>query len=539
MEGVDAQESIVSNWNRLLIVIPGVPWQARMYCTLRDGKHVSTKYRKITTFVGSRTFDCPRTLFEHQPAHVSHVSMFRSFSSGGFSKRVYACLSSLSVLFPNRLKVIQHEFDDRAKYRAWLIDSGFRSHFTDPSGQEHTTSPCVWFGKDPESTKTPPDPADIEKYLGGHDATLDWCRSLVQSPTTKQGPWNRVDATMVDDGHKADHPYDYDLLVIGGGSGGMAAAKEASQLGAKVALCDFVKPSPHGTTWGLGGTCVNVGCIPKKLFHIGASIRETMNMDSNFYGISAGDETANEMGQLSTPSTNVHWDVVKGNIQNYIRGLNFKYRVRLREKNVEYLNKLASFKDAHTVEVVDKKGRSSTITSSRFLVAVGGRPAPVDCEGGELAISSDDVFFLDKNPGKTLCIGASYISLECAGFLAGFGNDVTVAVRSILLRGFDRECADKIGNYMKDHGVKFKMQVTPTKMEKVDGEKVMVTFSDGSADTYDTVLGAIGRYADTDKLGLENVGVKTNPNNKKIPTKFEQTEVPNIYAVGDVMEVCS
>jgi thioredoxin reductase (NADPH) len=129
--------------------------------------------------------------------------------------------------------------------------------------------------------------------------------------------------------------------------------------------------------------------------------------------------------------------------------------------------------------------------------------------------------------------------LECAGFLAGFGNDVTVAVRSILLRGFDRECADKIGNYMKDHGVKFKMQVTPTKMEKVDGEKVMVTFSDGSADTYDTVLGAIGRYADTDKLGLENVGVKTNPNNKKIPTKFEQTEVPNIYAVGDVMEVCS
>jgi pyruvate/2-oxoglutarate dehydrogenase complex dihydrolipoamide dehydrogenase (E3) component len=91
---------------------------------------------------------------------------------------------------------------------------------------------------------------------------------------------------------------------------------------------------------------------------------------------------------------------------------------------------------------------------------------------------------------------------------------------------------------MKDHGVKFKMQVTPSKMEKVDGDKIMVTFSDGSADTYDTVLGAIGRYADTDKLGLENVGVKTNPNNKKIPTKFEQTEVRNIYAVGDVMEVC-
>lgn len=413
------------------------------------------------------------------------------------------------------------------------MDGGFRDNFSDTVAKEHTTSPCVWFGKDNES-KTP-DPADIEKFLGGHDATIEWCREFAQPP--KPGPWNKVEAKMVDDGHKADHSYDYDLVVIGGGSGGMAAAKEAAQLGAKVALCDFVKPSPQGTTWGLGGTCVNVGCIPKKLFHIGASIREMINVDSNFYGISAGDEKPDEMGQLATPSTTVHWDVVKGNIQNYIRSLNFKYRVRLREKNVQYLNKLATFKDPHTVEVVDKKGRASTITSSRFLVAVGGRPSPVDCEGGHLAISSDDVFFLDKNPGKTLCIGASYISLECAGFLAGFGNDVTVAVRSILLRGFDRECADKIGDYMKDHGVKFKMQVTPSKMEKLEDDKIKVTFSDETSEVYDTVLGAIGRYADTDKLGLENVGVKTNPKNKKIFTKFEQTEVPHIYAVGDVMEV--
>merc|ERR1719432_633282 len=164
--------------------------------------------------------------------------------------------------------------------------------------------------------------------------------------------------------------------------------------------------------------------------------------------------------------TEAQWDVAKSNIQNYIRGLNFKYRVRLREKSVQYLNKLATIKDAHTVEVVDKKGNVSEISASRFLVAVGGRPAPLDCEGGELAISSDDVFFLDKDPGKTLCVGASYISLECAGFLAGMGNDVIVAVRSILLRGFDRECSDRIGDYMKDHGVKFRMQVTPTKLEK-------------------------------------------------------------------------
>jgi len=462
--------------------------------------------------------------------------------SCGFYKRVTSCLSSLSVLFPNRVKVVEHDFGDRTKFREWLVDGGFRNYFSDSLGKEHVACPVVWFGKnvlasstDPTSNPATPDPADIERYLGGHDATLEWCREFM---TPKRGPWNRVEATMVDDGHVADHSYDYDLVVIGGGSGGMAAAKEAAGLGARVALCDFVKPSPHGTTWGLGGTCVNVGCIPKKLFHIGASLRELINVDSNFYGIATGDAGMDEMGQLAPPTTQVHWDVVKGNIQNYIRGLNFKYRVRLREKSVEYLNKLASFKDPHTVEVMDKKGATSTITSSRFLIAVGGRPAPIDCEGGELAISSDDVFFLDKNPGKTLCVGASYISLECAGFLAGFGNDVTVAVRSILLRGFDRECADKIGSFMKEHGVKFKTGVTPSRLEKVQDDKIKVTFSDGTDDIYDTVLGAIGRLADTDKLGLEAVGIKTNPSNKKIPTKFEQTNIPNIYAVGDVMEGC-
>jgi thioredoxin reductase (NADPH) len=229
---------------------------------------------------------------------------------------------------------------------------------------------------------------------------------------------------------------------------------------------------------------------------------------------------------------------VKDNIQNYIRSLNFKYRVRLREKSVQYLNKLASFKDDHTVELVDKKGQTSEITASRFLVAVGGRPTPLDCEGGDLAISSDDVFFLDKDPGKTLCVGASYISLECAGFLAGMSKDVTVAVRSILLRGFDRECSERIGDYMKGHGVKFKTKVTPSKLERVENDRIKVTFSDGSDDVYDTVLGAVGRTADTIKLRLESVNVDTNPKNRKIKTVFEQTSCPNIYAVGDVMDGC-
>jgi thioredoxin reductase (NADPH) len=179
----------------------------------------------------------------------------------------------------------------------------------------------------------------------------------------------------------------------------------------------------------------------------------------------------------------------------------------------------------------------STLTSSRFLVAVGGRPAPLDCEGGDLAISSDDIFSLEKPPGKTLCVGASYISLECAGFIAGMGYPVTVAVRSILLRGFDRECSDRIDQYMCSRGIEFKRQVTPSKLVKTDDGRIQVIFSDGSEDVFDTVLVAIGRFADTDKLGLDKVGVKTNPKNRKIVGAFEQSSVSNIYAVGDVLDV--
>jgi thioredoxin reductase (NADPH) len=140
-------------------------------------------------------------------------------------------------------------FPDRTSYRAWLIDGGFRSKFGDARANDHAASPFVWFSGQPTDE---PDETDLVKYLGGHEDTLNWCRSFLHPPEDEMG-----DAEMVDDGHQPNHGYDYDLCVIGGGSGGMAAAKEAASLGAKVALLDFVKPSPQGTTWGLGGTCVN------------------------------------------------------------------------------------------------------------------------------------------------------------------------------------------------------------------------------------------------------------------------------------------
>jgi len=439
-------------------------------------------------------------------------------------------LRSLAILFPTRIKVIPHDFTDRTSYRTWLIDEGFRNCFNDARAAGHSSSPCVWFSK---TATDKIDTADVESFLGGNDDTLAWCRTFM-SPCEEKDTGG---VTMMDDGHKVDHGYDYDLIVIGGGSGGMAAAKEAAQLGAKVACLDFVKPSPAGTTWGLGGTCVNVGCIPKKLFHIGALLRESVHADSAAFGISV-DGTKNVGDEpLKDPITEQSWDAIRENIQNYIRSLNFKYRVRLREKNVSYFNKLAKFTDQHTIEAVDKKGRASTLTASRFLVATGGRPAALDCEGGDLAINSDDIFALEKSPGKTLCVGASYISLECAGFLSGIGLDTTIAVRSILLRGFDRECADKIGDYMMEHGVKFKREVTPSKLEKTESGQIKVSFSDGTEDVFDTVLAAIGRAADTDKLGIENAGIKANPKNGKILGKYEQSSCPNIYAVGDVLEV--
>lgn len=345
---------------------------------------------------------------------------------------------------------------------------------------------------------------------------------------------------MVPDGHVQSHPYDYDLLVLGGGSGGLAASKEASRLGARVAVLDYVRPSPAGSKWGLGGTCVNVGCIPKKLMHNAALLSEAHVHDAPHYGVGVTSEMEGVFDGVSSDNDvpDHSWETLRSNVQNHIRSLNFKYRVDLREKEVTYINQLGSFLDAHTLETVNAKGDRSRVTFSRCIIAVGGRPTPIDCPGGELAISSDDVFSLDRDPGRVLCVGASYISLECAGFLRGIGRDVTVAVRSILLRGFDRECADMIGEHMRGMGINFVEGAVPARLEKTDGGRIRVTFSNGDVDEYDTVLGAIGRTGDTSRLGLDRVGISTNPTNCKIPAVHEQTSTPNVYVIGDVMDGC-
>ena len=168
-----------------------------------------------------------------------------------------------------------------------------------------------------------------------------------------------------------------------------------------------------------------------------------------------------------------------------------------------------------------------------------GRPRYPDIPGAEYGISSDDLFSLDHEPGKTLVVGASYVALECAGFLTSFGYDTTVMVRSILLRGFDAESAEVIGDFMARHGTKFIRPATPSKIEKLDDGKLRVYFKHTGVDKtedFDTVLFAIGRDPCTKGLGLEEVGVRLDEKSGKvIHNDHEQTSVDNIYGIGDIL----
>jgi thioredoxin reductase (NADPH) len=316
--------------------------------------------------------------------------------------------------------------------------------------------------------------------------------------------------------------YDYDLFVIGGGSGGLAAVKAAADLGKKVAVADYVKPSPAGTTWGIGGTCVNVGCIPKKLMHISSLFRD-------------GQADAHGAGWNTLSSHN--WEEMVTNINNYIKSLQWGSKNELRSKNAKYYNKFATFVDPHTLKLEDKNGATETVTAANILIACGGRPAYGDYPGAkECCISSDDIFWQKKPPGKTLVVGASYIALECAGFLAGFGFDTTVMVRSILLRGFDQDIADMIGKYMENHGVKFAREMVPSKFERTGSGQVKVFVNDAEYGVYDTVLVAIGRTGCAGWLNLEAAGVEYSAKDGKIACNNEQTNVSHIYAVGDVVK---
>jgi len=364
--------------------------------------------------------------------------------------------------------------------------------------------------------KTVPNVFINGKHIGGSDTTLQ---------LLNEGTLFATNSTE----------HDFDLVVIGGGSGGLSCAKEAARLGLNVACLDFVKPSPPGTTWGLGGTCVNVGCIPKKLMHQASILGEGLK-DAKEYGWNVPENVTHD------------WAKMVENIQAHVKSLAWNYKVQLREKKVKYLNELGAFSGPNKLELTNKKGVKREITATNFVVSVGGRPKYPDIPGAkEYGITSDDIFSLNYHPGSTLIVGASYISLECAGFLKGIGIDVTVMVRSILLRGFDQQIAGKIGEYMEnDCKIDFIRSCVPTKIEQIEaGEpgspgKLLVTgkYNDGTEYTneFNTVLFAVGRTADTVGLNLPAVGVKTGSSQKIIGDEADRSNVSNIYAIGDVLE---
>ncbi|XP_005990268.1 thioredoxin reductase 2, tandem duplicate 2 isoform X1 [Latimeria chalumnae] len=325
--------------------------------------------------------------------------------------------------------------------------------------------------------------------------------------------------------------YDYDLLVIGGGSGGLACSKEAAQFGRKVAVLDYVEPSPTGTKWGLGGTCVNVGCIPKKLMHQAALLGGAIK-DARKYG-------------WNVPDTADHnWPVMVEAVQNYIKSLNWGYRVQLQDRKVKYLNLQGSFVDSHTVRGTTRTGKEAVITAENIVIATGGRPVfPKDVTGAlEYGISSDDIFWLKDAPGKTLVVGASYVALECAGFLTGVGLDTTLMVRSIPLRSFDKQMSHLVTDYMESYGTKFLWQCIPKKVEKLENGLLQVTWQDTKSgreekDTFNTVMWGVGRAPATQALNLEKVGVKCSPKTGKIVVGADDvTSVPHIFAIGDTAE---
>jgi len=317
---------------------------------------------------------------------------------------------------------------------------------------------------------------------------------------------------------KGNHDYDYDYLCIGGGSGGVRSSRIAAGHGAKVALveCASGGDRKEGGFGGLGGTCVNVGCVPKKLMTYGAHYAHDMH-DAEHYGWENANPTLN-------------WKRFIENKNKEILRLNGIYKNMLGNAGVELIDGYAKLVDGHTVDIDGKK-----VTAETILVAVGGWPMMPKVEGGELAITSNEAFFLDERPNRVIVVGGGYIAIEFAGIFAGYGSQTTQIYRGDLwLRGFDTDVREHLVTEYKNQGVDLKFNTNIAKMEKV-ADGIKVTYEDGSTQEADIVMYATGRIPRTKNLDCQAAGVELDKSGAIIVDEGFQTSVPSIYAVGDVI----
>ncbi len=298
--------------------------------------------------------------------------------------------------------------------------------------------------------------------------------------------------------------YDFDLFVIGGGSGGVRCARIAASYGARVAVAE-------STHWG--GTCVNVGCVPKKLMVMAAD-----------YGMAAEDSRG--FGWNTQRGTH-DWAAFIAKKDAEIARLNGIY-VRLLGACTLF-DAHAKFEDPHTLDVGGQR-----VTAERVVIAVGGHPIRPDIPGGDLGIVSDDAFHLPALPKHVMMIGAGYISVEFAGVFAGLGADVELVCRPPLpLRGFDGDMRAALAEALAARGIRLHCGTEPARVER-DGDRYVVHLKDGTIRHTDLVFWATGRRPNTRALGLDAASVATAPNGAITVDAEGQTSQPHIYAIGDV-----
>lgn len=304
--------------------------------------------------------------------------------------------------------------------------------------------------------------------------------------------------------------FDYDLFVIGGGSGGVRAARVAAgETGAKVGLAEESR---------YGGTCVIRGCVPKKLM-VFASEFAPMVEDARAFGWDIADGPFN-------------WTAFRTKLEAELDRLEGVYRKLLANSGVDTFDQRAVLVDPHTVELADGTRR----TAKHILIATGGRPSVAELPGAELALTSNDMFHLDELPERLLIVGGGYIACEFAGIMNGLGVEVIQFYRGEqILRGFDDEARGLVCEEMCQNGIKVHLGTNVLEMRDEDG-KVWVKATNGSEQVFDRVMFATGRAPNTDGLGLETLGIELGRSGQVVVDDYSQTAVPSVYAIGDVTD---